>query len=205
MMSIIDNLNRHPLNTVLGCEENVMEKYYEIKFNLGVQLVKEMTINRLLRTHGSSGYVTLSAYKAENGELMNDASTKELIRDIKTMGYHFLPIYGGLNKSDYGSINFKPSFIVINHYNAEGSGDFSRLIAFALDMCRKHNQESVLIAPPNQPPYHADRNGNTVCKPIIHFDGYFINPQPQNLNERRRRSNGEIMLVDDNGENKWNI
>lgn len=42
-MSIIDNLNRHPLNTVLGCEGNVMEKYYEIKFNPGVQLVKVLT------------------------------------------------------------------------------------------------------------------------------------------------------------------
>lgn len=226
--------------------QDVMERYYGIKFNKGVQLVESITLDRLINKHGANGYVALSACRVANGEEKNIQLTKDLISDIKGRGYGYLPTYGGYNDKENGgeTADYEPSFIVFN-YNRKGEKtDFADLERFACEMCGKYCQDSVMIAPPNQPPYYADCEGNKVSskssmdykkndfgqeyftslvpkekvdanrrngQPIgrrftadIQFEGkVFINPQPQNLNEQRRRMNGEVMLVEDNGKKKW--
>lgn len=199
------NITENKIGIVLEEKlQDVMERYYDIKFNKGVQSVESITLNELISKHGANGYVALSAYGVANGEAMNAKLTKELISDIKRQGWGYLPIYVGRNDEEKGeTTDYKPSFIIFNCNRKGEKSDFSDLEKFACEMCGKYNQDSVMIAPPNQPPYDADCEGNKSTAGI-HFEGkVYINPQPQNLNEQRRRMTGEMMLVEENGEKKW--
>ena len=74
-----------------------------------------------------------------------------------------MPTYGGYRNKETGVMDdFEPSFLVFN-YNENGeTDDFESLRKFALEMCGKYDQHSVMIKYPNEAPTWEDKNGNVV-------------------------------------------
>ena len=60
--------------------------------------------------------------------------------------------------------DFEPSFIVFNYTNDGKERDFEQLRQFALDICGKYEQHSVMIKYPDAAPTWEDKNGNMVSK-----------------------------------------
>ena len=144
----------------------VMSRYYGIESNpYKPILVEKVTLDRIIKKHGDNGYVIISANRSDMEEERNDSATKSLIMDITQSGYSYLPVYGGYRNTSNGvEDSYEPSFIVFN-YDVDGEErDFKDLYEFALSMCDKYEQHSVLIKAPDLPPVWKDKDGNTVSK-----------------------------------------
>lgn len=144
--------------------ENVMQRYYGIEYNhYRPVLLKEVTLDRILKKHGTNGFVCISANRSDYPQEVNDKNTQHLIDDIKRSGYSYLPTYGGYRNNETGVMDdFEPSFLVFNYIENGNEGDFEKLRNFALQMCGKYEQHSVMIKYPNAAPTWEDKNGNMV-------------------------------------------
>lgn len=143
--------------------EDVMKRFYNIPTNGNKPvLLEKITIDRIIDKHGKDGLISLSANRSDMPKERNDEKTKELIADIRKSGYSYLPTYGGYRGTNGVEDDYEPSFIVFNHTSDGKSGDFEKLRQFAIDMCGKYEQNSVLIKAPNNPPILVDQNGNKV-------------------------------------------
>lgn len=224
---------------------NVMKKYYGINGKKGFQLVEATTLNRFLTKHANNGYVAISACRSSNSSEENERLTKSLLNDIESRNYSYIPTYGGYQVNGVENADYEPSFIVCN-YNRKGEPlNFDDLKDFAIEMCDKYNQDSVMIYPPKGTPYYAGCNGEVVSNlehssrdnfkndysqefftsfvpkekveqnkekgfqlgrrytSDIQFESVRLNPSPETLNERMRRSaKGEIWLEEDKQGNK---
>ena len=175
--------------------EDVMSRYYNISTNQNKPVrIDEITIDRLLNKHGKEGLINISANRSDLSQADNIINTKSLIADLKDSGYSYLPTHGGYRGKDGVEDDYEPSFIVFNKTNGE-KRDFEELRQFAILLCGKYNQDSVLIKAPNENPIYIDRNGfcNTHLKDIKTIGKRYVNPMPCTLTERRRRI-GEIMV-----------
>lgn len=147
-------------------KDNVMKRYYNIECNdYRPILLKETTLDRILTKHGSNGFVVVSANRSDFPSEINDKNTKSLIEDIKAIGYSYLPTYGGYRNKENGVMDdFEPSFIVFNYKDNGLSGNFEELRDFALSMCGKYKQHSVMIKYPNAAPTYENKDGIVVSK-----------------------------------------
>ena len=145
-------------------DENVLKRYYNIDCNeYRPVLLKETTLQRILDKHGDNGFVCVSANRRDESPEINDRNTRELIQDIKNTGYSYLPTYGGYRNKDTGLMDdFEPSFLIFNYNEYGEKGVFEKLRNFALEMCGKYDQHSVMIKYPNAAPTWEDKNGNVV-------------------------------------------
>lgn len=163
LTEIIDLMSR------LGEKVSLMHLYYGINSNgKEPQALKEETLNRILDKHGKNGFVVLSANRTDGitTRQENNENTRALIADIRAEKEHYsyLPVYGGYVGTDGVVDSYEPSFIVFN-YNRKGEPtDFENLKSFAISMCGKYNQNSVLIVPPNQEAFYINSNGVVVGK-----------------------------------------
>lgn len=148
---------------LMGIEEpDVLREYYDIYSNAGVRKLDEETLSRVITKHGQNGFVILSANRSDKGGEENNVATRKLITDLKATSYSYLPVYGGYHGTDGVVDSYEPSFIVFNYDRKGKATDFADLKLFAILMCGKYNQDSVLIKEPNGKPYYADRNGDIV-------------------------------------------
>lgn len=140
--------------------EDVMNKYYNISSN-GNKPVRldEITINRVIGKHGDNGAIGISAWRSDMPQDRNEEMTRNLIQDINHFGYSYLPVYGGYKGSDNIQDIYEPSFIVFNYLTNGEVGDFEALRQFGIDMCKKYNQDSVLIKAPNEAPIYVGKDG----------------------------------------------
>jgi hypothetical protein len=141
--------------------EDVMKRFYGLLANHNKPVrIDETTIDRVLKKHGDNGMVNISANRSDMPQDINDENTKSLIRDLRQSGYSYLPTYGGYRAENGVEDNYEPSFVVFN-YDAKGNvRNFDDLKQFALAMCSKYDQDSVLVKAPQQSPVWLDRNGN---------------------------------------------
>jgi hypothetical protein len=87
----------------------------------------------------------------------NAKADKVLLKYIQDAGYSYSKTYGEY-KGEY-----EPSYIVYNYKKGDDNpGDFYDLEQFAIAMCKKFKQESVLVKRPNDPPIFLDGDGNYV-------------------------------------------
>lgn len=133
--------------------EDVMKRFYGIlsNGNAPVQL-NEVTLDRILNKHGNNGLVSISANRSDDTTEQNEISTRNLIGDLKRSGFSYLPVYGGYRGTDGVEDDYEPSFVVFNYDINGNATDFNDLMAFAVEMCGKYNQDSVLIKAPNKSP-----------------------------------------------------
>ena len=112
-----------------------------------------------------NGFVIISAEKEDLSVAENNKRTKELEDEIVKADYSFKHALGGYTYEGADGYTKEKSFVVFNYYRDGESGDFERLEDFALDMCELFDQQSVLIAKPNEVPVYKDSDGNLVSNP----------------------------------------
>ena len=111
------------------------------------------------------GYVILSAEMENLSVAENNKRTKELEDCIVQEGYSFKNALGGYTYEGADGYTKEKSFVVFNYMRNGEPGDFDELEDFALRMCKKFDQQSVLIARRDEVPVYKDRNGNLVSNP----------------------------------------
>ena len=104
----------------------------------------------------------------------NARRDRELKNDIKSAGYSYTPNFGGYHGNDQVVDSYEPSYVVYAHDRSGALVDFQELVEFGLEMCRKYDQESVLVkGPGDEPPRYLDAEGNEVDMSLQ--GGYTIN------------------------------
>ena len=173
-----DNLSKiHDLmkrmNMLIG--NNVMLEYYDILANDGKpQVLNEITVKRVIEKHGQEGFIIVSANITGRDNRTTNLKTKELVSDIRQTGYSYLPVYGGYKGTNGVVDNFEPSFLVFNYSRDGSTKDFSYLKDFAIKMCDKYEQNSVLVVYPGGKATYI----NGLGKEIAYEDGDTILNDP---------------------------
>lgn len=112
-----------------------------------------------INQHIDSGCMMISACRSENSQDVNNRRTDELASDIKSLGYGYIRILGGYieNKGTENETEVtEESFFVPKPKNIEDSKFFDD----AIDLCKKYNQDSVLISLPKFTEFgYYDKNG----------------------------------------------
>lgn len=145
--------------------EDVMNIYYDIHENKNKAVrIDEITLDRVLNKHGKNGMINISANRSDEPKERNILATKELISDLKKSGFSYLPTYGGYRGKNGVEDNYEPSFIVFNYKESGENANFEELYNFALYLCGKYEQDSVLIKAPDAAPIYVDSQGNKVNK-----------------------------------------
>lgn len=109
-----------------------------------------------------AGFVIISAEVEDLSVAENNKRTKELEDCIVEAGYSFKHALGGYTYTGAKGYTKEKSFVVFNYYKGGTKGNFDDLEKFALQMCDKFGQQSVLIAKPGEVPVYKDKNGNAV-------------------------------------------
>ena len=178
----------------MTANEDVMKRFYGITSNNYKPVrIDEITLDRVLKKHGKNGMINISANKSGEPQKLNDEQTRSLIKDLKQSGYLFLPTYGRHKGYDGLDYEYEPSFIVFNYDKNGNSKNFEQLRQFALALCGKYNQDSVIVTAPEKSAIWVDIDGNEVSKTENGFDECCVNPMPCQLSERMRRKN-EVMF-----------
>ena len=150
--------------------KSVMAKYYNIDTNpYSPKPITESSVNRIINKHGKEGMAIISANRSSGGDKsekdrnetnrINKKNTKDLIKDIKASGFSYIPVYGGYRGTDDVIDDYEPSFI-ITAFNRDGDKqEINKLYNFAIEMCGKYNQDSILFKAPNEAPNYYDKNG----------------------------------------------
>lgn len=155
------------------------ECYSEKTFNkANLVSLNEVNAKSLIDRHSKDGYIIISPCRGcadfgldssnpsdrEKLNNINRKRIKELIEILKATDWSYTPTYGGFIEN-YGTDKeenvYERSFVVYNHYRDGSVGNFNDLYKFALEMCKKYNQDSVLIKAPNENPKYVKKDGET--------------------------------------------
>ena len=176
--SIFNQVNRNEIMGIIY-DKCIMNKRY-------------VSIDRIIRSnirlydlikgkHAEKGYVIVSACRDSSNPGMkfeNRKNTNKLKADIQKARYSYMPVYGGYVEDDNGEV-LEQSFIIFN-YNRDGEfGDFEDLKSFAIMLCGRYNQDSVLICEPGKVPMYYNRNGEVVSAPDKSSSNVKINDMKQ--------------------------
>ena len=123
--------------------------------------------NKILSVYGKyekNGMIILSASRNENSPEENKKAAIELQKDIRSKNLGYVSTLGGFEEKDLNTgLPVKVtelSFIVPYNAAVISQEDF---FDFAVEMCKKYNQDSVLIQVPwynDGIPTYIDKNGN---------------------------------------------
>jgi len=142
-----------------NAKEDVMARFYGITSNKckPIRLDEYINLDRIIQKHGENGFVIVSASRPERSQEENDKETKDLIEDIKSCGFSFIPVYGGYRSPDSKEDgDYEAAFMIFN-YDAKGnSTDFTALLGCAIKWCGKYGQDCVLVKAPGKAPIYVD-------------------------------------------------
>jgi len=122
-------------------------------------LLNETSLDRVINKHLKEVCFMISASTSDNTEVENNIRTKELKRDIVSLGLSFIPVGGGYKYKELESGKEKEgiekSFIVLPYrYGTksvngekvkENSISTKELFSIAKELTKKYNQESFLF------------------------------------------------------------
>lgn len=173
-------MDNNKLNEIVGkVVNNFLNEYRENTKNNGKLVsINENNIKRIISKHSDNGYVVISPcrggsdfglnpknskYESDKLAQINRKRVKSMINDIKQTGFSYTPTYGGFIENfgtDQEENVYERSFIVYNKDKFGNDCDFNDLFNFAIDMCRKYNQESVLVQAPGDKPKYIKQDGS---------------------------------------------
>lgn len=141
-------------------KEDVMKRFYGIMSNKNKPVqIDEVTLDRVINKHGQNGLINISANRSDEPQEVNDKNTRELISDLQKSGYSYLPTYGGYRGKNGIEDDYEPSFVVFNYTENGEQRDFDELKQFGIELCKKYNQDSVLIKAPQESPIYMNGDG----------------------------------------------
>ncbi len=179
-------MNTNKLNEIVtDVINNFLNDYRNNTYNNGnIVSINENNIKRIITTHSDNGYIVISpcrggafwynpqASQAEYDKLanINRKCVKSMISDIKESGFSYTPTYGGFKENigtDQETTVYERSFIVYNKDKRGNNGDFKELFNFGIRMCRKYNQDSILVQAPGDNAKYIKQDGTV----DFEFDG----------------------------------
>ena len=140
--------------------------------------INEAKVKRMLGFHSKYGYAIVSASRQDYSELGIDTNldnkaelrnqenknrSMQLLNDIKKAGFADTPTYGSvienLVEDNQGRVWERSFFIYCKDKNGNPMS-FDSLFNFAITMCGKYGQDSVLICKPNGTPTYYTKDGD---------------------------------------------
>lgn len=155
----------------MGCAY-LMESFYQGLNNFGKPIsLNETNAQRLINRHTENGYAIISACRGADyfgfdksipndrrqWNEVNNERTRELVRLVQENGFTYTPSFGGFNED--GERVYEKSVIVYPN-KKNGERDFEGLFNFAIAMCKRYDQMSVLIKAPYDVPKYYTQDGN---------------------------------------------
>ena len=128
-----------------------------------LQLLTEISIERLLGKHSHTGYIIITSNRNENTPKENSERYKELLQLIKDSGFTFIPVYGGFieNKGEENEKQvYEKSFIVLNFDRSGQELNYRDLYDKGMEWANKFNQDSFLSKAPNSPAKYITKSGD---------------------------------------------
>ncbi len=125
--------------------------------------IMDTSLYKLLTVHSNKGYVIVSACRGDKTMAENNANTKRLQEDISNSGWSYKIVRGGFveNKgTDEEREVTEDSFVVFNYKRGDKQSDIDALETFAIEMCGKYNQDSVLVVRPDANPMYVTSSGD---------------------------------------------
>ena len=176
---ISECVNRFECDKAKNVGNFLDECYSETTYNkANLVSLNEVNARSLIDRHSKDGYIIISPCRggsdfgldtennpADRDKLnhINRQRVKELVDILKNTDWSYTPTYGGFIEN-VGTPNetnvYERSFVVYNHHKDGSVGNFEDLYKFALEMCRKYNQDSVLIKSPTENPMYVKGNGD---------------------------------------------
>ena len=156
------------------CKPMLSEVYVSTTNKSDIVTINETNAKRLLDKHTSRGYAIISACRgrAEFGlgdtpddtrkfNEINQKRTRELVKDIQNAGFSYTLCYGGFieNLGEEDEENVYERSVIVYATKRDGSDDVDALRNFAIEECRKFNQDSVLICLPDGKPQYIKQDG----------------------------------------------
>jgi len=156
--------------------QDLLREIVSINNNTHLRSINETNAKRFLERHTNSGYVIISACRGSRDfnldvtipqqlnklNQLNNQRTKELLSDIKKKGFTYTPCFGGFieNKGLENEQEVYEQSFIIYPYKRDESYNFQELKDFAIEMCNKYDQNSVLIKAPTDKPLYYNKNGD---------------------------------------------
>lgn len=155
------------------------EKYYtytETNKSPLIPILEKSNAKRLIDKHTKDGYVILSASRGfydfnldqdnfsdiQKHNAINNKRTKELVKDIQNANFSYTLSYGGfienMNKDNPEEV-YEQS-VIVYPYKKDGTYNFEELYDFALEMCKKYGQDSILVKEPNENAKYVKQDGS---------------------------------------------
>lgn len=155
--------------------QELLKEIVSINNNDRIISINETNAKRLLQRHTEHGYIIISACRGKEYfdldltqpknvnkiNQINNKRTQELLNDIKATGFSYTPCFGGFIEnlgSDDEEQVYEKSFIVYP-YKKDKTYNFTELKDFAIEMCNKYDQNSVLIKAPTENPKYYKQSG----------------------------------------------
>lgn len=128
----------------------------------------ETTFKRLEKHFNTNECAFISACRSENSPEINNKLTNELANDLRKLGYGYIKVKGGyietLRDGTKKPVEEK-TFAIFNNNNESfenfPSGYKTDFVRDMIALCRKYNQDSVLIKEKNQPGHYYNQSGET--------------------------------------------
>jgi len=129
-----------------------------MKYEEALIIAEGNKLKRLENFHTKTGYIIVSASRADKSEVENNQSKNLLKKELGRTGFSFREVKGYYKEFGMKDPSLEKSFIVY-------AGDESKakeLYSFAIRCCRIFGQDSVLIAEPNKTPQYFAKDGKKV-------------------------------------------
>lgn len=128
--------------------------------------INEGNARKMLETHRVNGFAVISASRGDMTPDDNLKNTQQLISDIQQKGYSYTPMWGAF-KENFGTPEetdvFERSIMVYNLDRSGNAQQMEGLIDFAVEMCNKYHQPSVLVMKPECNPEFITTAGGAGC------------------------------------------
>lgn len=125
-------------------------------------VIIEDSLNRLQEVHRKNGYAIVSACRNEFTKEENEKRTNQLKEILQKSFFSFKKVLGGFieTKEDGSKKEVKEKSFIIYNYDKNGNvAEKDKLFKFALQICKKFNQNSILYSEKGDKPRYYTQQG----------------------------------------------
>jgi hypothetical protein len=125
-------------------------------------VITEDSLNRLQEVHRKNGYAIVSACRNEFTKEENEKRTNQLKEILQKSSFSFKKVLGGFieTKEDGSKKEVKEKSFIIYNYDKNGNiAEKDKLFKFALQICKKFNQDSILYSEKGDKPRYYTQQG----------------------------------------------
>ena len=130
----------------------------------------ESTLNRLIKGHDKDGYVIISASRGDKTPSENNKRFDELKEKVWSLGYSYVPVFGGYKEDDFGEV-LEKSLFVLPKNKRSGDIDLEKFFSDMKELGKEYEQDSVLVKYPDENPRYLELSTGRLSAP---FDGELL-------------------------------